>query len=353
MIAINRKPNVSMNTKIQAETMAGLYTVDLNNLSRIATMLQARCVSDDKETKNFIADELSWLDKFERSLYLGVHNNEIVSTSLSMDVDLNDPVSPLDSDQCGIDLFGATFLGGSAPLSIKQTCYRAALTGVINNFRFYTRPGCSTIVLDYRHLLDCITLFYCYRDMSITVDQIESILDDCRPGIVNPCTSLDVLIKFCLGLNRSVENTLPSLVQYKSNSVRDGELYLAMSQLRISTDCYQLIKGSNKIETWQHHRLDFVPKMLYKKVLDYSAKEILTTITYTIANDILHTPALEGTKIMCADNNCVALSIPTAAINNNQLHQLGDVSLRLFNRTFEIPCRIYKYNTHSDILEEL
>ena len=75
--------------------------------------------------------------------------------------------------------------------------------------------------------------------------------------------------------------------------------------------------------------------MLYRKVLDYSAKEILTTLVYTIANDIVKDAHYAGIKIMCADNNCIALSVPSTVSDISQLHQLGDVVLRLFNRSFE------------------
>lgn len=353
MIEVTRRPNITLSSLVQAEIMSGLYTVSLTNLSRIATILKARCTHETPETQKFIERELTWLDKFESNLYLGVHTENNISITLGMDIDINNPTTALDSDNCSIDIFGNTFLEGTASPFVKQACYRSVLTGIINNFRFYQRYNCNIIVFDYRHIIDCITLYYCYRDMNVTIEQIESILDDCKPGIVNQCTSLDVLIKFCLATNRSVENVQLGLVKYKTNSVRDGELYRIMSQLRISPDCFQVIKGSNKIETWQHHRLDFLQKMQYKKVLDYSAKEVLPTITYSIANDIANTPAFNGIKIICADNSCVALSVPISLIDSEQLHKLGNTILRLFNRSFEIPCRIYKYNESQDILEEI
>ncbi len=356
MIAVKRKLSNVVTDKTLAVATEATYTLNVNDIRRTyATML----AEDPRQTygpgvKQVIEEESKWCAHWLNDLKEEMGQSGLVATvTPNIIMEKNSNVEYLDSDEIAIDLFTERFLDRTSlsKNDLKQATSIVA-SGVSNNFRFYNRPDCRIIVLDYRKLMDCLAFFYGYRELGVSIAYIEAILENCSAAVINKSTELESLIKHCLGGYKCMPNLIEGLVKRTPGQIcRDGDMFDLISNLRISTNCFQIIHSTHQVETWQHQKLNLTPKVTYSAVLDTSRAEIFADLIRGMMNEICNNKELANTKILCADYGCVALSVPNTTTEKDLIH-LCSAQIRLFNRQFVIEPRLYTYNPLTSYFSE-
>lgn len=352
MINIKRRvSNIATNKALLTATKA-IYDIDATQLSKLQAVLEAQ--GNKLPNSAGVAKEHQWVGVWldqARGANLGTDPIHI-KRKTELLIETNNGVSYIDTEQSNIDIHNARYKYDSR-LSSEEISLASQITakGVCNSFRFYKRPNTRIVVLDYLKILDCIALYYAYREFGLSIEKIDCILQDCAASIMNKPNGVYYLIKYCLGGYIPLQENISTLIEQNDKTSKDGELYNLVSELRISNDCYQLIHSVNEVETWQHHRVTLKPKMTYDKVLDISQTEFLVDLLNGIAIEIENTKELTDVKVISIDNGCVALSVPIN-IDNKTLVDAFSIALRLFNRQFAIPCKLYNYNEELDQLIE-
>lgn len=357
MIAIKRKScNIVTDKALTAATNA-VYTLNLNDICKVyAAMIDLPDTEVHKSQyiKQLVEEEAKWCTHWLEDIKETANTtNNVITVMPSILMEKNSDIEYLDSGDISIDLFSEQFLKRTnLSKSDLKLASKVVSAGVSNSFRFYNRPNCRLVVLDYKKLADCIAFYYGYRELGISIEQIESVLENCSAAVINQSTELESLIKFCLGAYKSPANLVDGLVQRVPGTVcRDGDMFDLISNLRISTNCFQIIQSTRQVETWHHHRLNLTPKVTYSAVLNASRSEILADIVNGMMNEISSNKELTNIKVLCADYDCVGLSIPNTVTEGNLVHLLS-VQLRLFNRQFIIRPRLYTYNPLIDSFVE-
>lgn len=349
MIIIKRKVSNKIEHKKLLDITNAVYTIDLKTVNKVILHMQQQLNSTSSiAAKQLINQEITWLEKWINELDLKENESNVKKAS-NITIEQKNNFSYIDSEDIGLDLFNQSFLKNTTFTS-SDLLQVAKLTtsGIVNNFRFYNRPNCRTVVFDYRKLFDCIALYYGYRELDISIEQIESVLENCSAASLNTAIELESIMKFCLGAYTSLENVAENLIEKQADvKTRDGDLYNLISNLRISTNCFQIIKSSNQIETWQHQRLNLKPKITYEPVLRASQTEIMIDLINGIITEIKNNSTFNDIKLLCADNGCIALSVPNN-IENSDLQVAFGAILVMFNRNFIIKNSIYTYNSNTD-----
>lgn len=351
MIAVKRKISNVVTDKTLSTATSAAYTLSINDIRRVyASLAKSNENTQTPGLKQVTDEELRWYNRWLSELTSAAGENSIALTvTPNIIMEKNSDVEYLDSDEISIDLFNERFLSRTNlnKTDLKQATKIVAL-GVSNNFRFYNRPDCRIVVLDYRKLLDCLAFYYGYRELGISIAQIEGILEDCSAAVLNQSTELEGLIKYSLGAYKSPKNQLEGIVQRDAGvSCKDGDIFELISSLRISTNCFQIVHSSHQVETWQHHRIALTPKITYSAVLEVSRLELLTDLVRGLMNEICSNKELQNIKIICADYGCVALSVPKTTTEES-LRRYCTSQIRLFNRQFIINPRLYSYNPMTD-----
>lgn len=355
MIAVKRKISNVVTDKTLSTATEAAYTLSINDIRRVyATVAAAGEKPVSLGVKQVVDEESRWYNRWLTELVseAGKDNLSLTITP-NIIMEKNSDVEYLDSDEISIDLFNDRFLDRtSLSKADLQEATKVVAAGVSNNFRFYNRPDCRIIVLDYRKLLDCLAFYYGYRELGISIAYIEDILENCSAAVLNQSTELEGLIRYSLGAYKSPTNIFDGLVQKNPTAVcRDGDLFELISSLRISTNCFQIIHSTHQVETWQHHKLSLTPKITYSTVLEMSRLELLSDLIRGLMNEICNNKELHNTKIICADYGCVALSVPKTTTEAD-LKQLCTAQIRLFNRQFVIHPKLYTYNPLTDYFVE-
>lgn len=357
MIVVKRKGANAITDKTLATATEATYTLNINDIRRTyASLINSELEKTmSSSLKHTIEEEAKWCAHWINSL---VEQSTPGSIALNVTPDIimekNSDVEYLDTEEISIDIFNERFLERThlTNTDLKQAAKVVAL-GVSNNFRFYNRPNCRIIVLDYRKLMDCLAFFYGYRELGVSIAYIEDILENCSAAVINQSTDLESLIRHTLATYRSAPNMIDGLVQRNSGQVcRDGDMYDLVSKLRISTNCFQIIHSAHQVETWQHHKLALTPKVTYAPVLTMSRSELFADLLKGLMNEISTNKDIANTKIICADYGCIALSIPNNVLEEDII-QSCSAQIRLFNRQFVIKPRLYTYNpTTSYFMED-
>ena len=348
MIAVKRKATNVITDKTLTTATSATYTLNMNDIRKTyaAALNTDNIVTQSPDIKQIIEEESKWCAHWMHDLteQFGT-SNTILTVTPNIIIEKNSDVEYLDTEEISIDLFNERFLNRAKhDLTDLRHVTKAVASGVSNNFRFYNRPDCHLVVLDYRKLMDCLAFYYGYRELGISIAHIEAVLENCSAAVLNASTELEGLIKYTLGAYKSATNMFDGLVQRNSGLVcRDGDMFELISNLRISTNCFQIIHSTHQVETWQHHKLNLTPKITYSAVLNMSRAEMLADLLKGLMNEIVNNKELTNVKVLCADYDCVALSVPNTTTEKN-LIDLCSAQIRLFSRQFIIKPRLYTYN---------
>lgn len=345
MINVRRKATNAVTSKALATATEAQYTISLNDIRRMyADLLIPEDTRLPRSVSKVIDEEVRWCSYWLNEL-TNASKNDIVLVTPNIILEKNSNIEYLESDEISIDLFNERFINRTnlKDEELRMTT-KIVASGISNNFRFYNRPDCRIIVLDYRKLTDCLAFFYGYRELGITIAYIEDILENCSSAVINQSTDLESLIRHTLGTYKSQTNILDGLLQKEPNSnCRDGDMFELISKLRISSNCFQIIQSTHQIETWQHHKLPLTANANYSQVLTQSRSELFAELIKGMINEICENKELTDTKIICAGYGCIALSIPNLA-SEQTIKNVLSAQIRLFSRQFCIKPRLYTYN---------
>ena len=356
MITVKRKAVNNHNSKAFATVTNAVYNINLPAIEKVKNYIILKS-NDEKlavKAKQVLKDEVKWLDRWLtelRQTVQALNANNAIKTQVTL-LEQSNGFSYIDTDDCSIDLFNRNLYKSNKLKSDELMKVNEAIAkGIANNFRFYTRPDTRIIVLDYRCLMDYVALYYGYRELEISIEQIESVLENCSAAVINGTAELHSIVKFCLANYTSAENLGDTIVVKNAKPRRDGDLYDLITQFRISTNCFQVIRSSNQVETWQHHRLNLTPNMTYEPVLKTAQTEIIIDIINGMTNAITNNKNMTNVKIMSEANGLIALSVPNA-VTNEDIHTEFDVILRVFNRLFAVKPKLYTYSPDLDKFQE-
>lgn len=356
MIAVKRKAVNTITDKTLSVATNAKYTLDINNIRKtfVAALNTDNIISISPVIKQTIEDESKWCARWVQDLTEQTKaGNTTLTITPNIIIEKNSNIEYLDSDDISIDIFNERYLN-RAKQNVADLRYTTKIVaaGVSNNFRFYNRPDCRIVVLDYRKLMDCLAFYYGYRELGLSIAHIEAVLENCSATVLNASTELEGLLKYTLGAYKSTTNMLDGLVQRKSGLVcRDNDMFELISNLRISTNCFQIIHSTHQVETWQHHKVPLTPKITYSAVLNMSRAEMLSDLLKGMMNEIVSNRELTNVKVLCADCDCIALSVPKDTTEEDLLN-ICAAQVRLFSRQFIIKPRLYTYNPMIDQLVE-
>lgn len=358
MIELKRKVSNNAIAKSINNATSATYEIDDAAIDEVYDALDSKVTSNSSFATHSLNQEKNWLKKWQAEIKsTSTVTNGIIEVPSDVNVEQGGKNKPdyVDSGSCQMDFFLHSFVDNNPASSVIElnSVSKLIASGVVNNFRFYNMPGNSIIVLDYRKILDCIAFYYSYRELGMDSPQIENVLDKYSMNITNPFDPIANLISMSLAAYTSPENLIANLIEKETRvSLRDGDMFSLTRKLRVSTNCYQVIRGSRQITTWQGTKLPLKSNMLYKEVMDISASEAMFDIFNGVVNEINSNSELKTAKVLCMDTDCIAISVDKR-INSAALRMAFNITLRLFNRLFEVPVTIYRYEKDSDIFTEV
>ena len=251
MLEIKRKLMGTVSIKTMQNATRAAYNISFDAINNLFNLFKLETAA----TKNaYIAHEIQnetkWLEKWRNQLdngpYIKKDDHYEVKSEILFE-ESND--FELYTDHCNIDLFNANLM--SKIDKIPETDYDKLFTvvsrGIENNFRFYSRPNCNIIVLDYRAIIDYIAFWYSFRELGYRVDQVEGALKPCSTNNLNHIDNLRTLVNSCVGgfcPNKFESN---EFIRKSEKTVLNdnGNMRNLTAELRVSTTaCDQYVPGT-------------------------------------------------------------------------------------------------------------